>query len=321
MAVKLHAHASTMPCGGAMSLCGWPAVLTTEEPDAVTCELCKRRMRDARAEQAEERGQLTGGAAYREAHAALSFLADVYLGQYQGPPLSTPRRATAFASTAHALASMVLADVDGWTMGSLGDPDRLEQLAGRMGGRATGEDAFGASSYLDAIVTVRAAWARAWLGVDPTPLTLDEARACTLLRFVGAEMHDAESGTQRRQLTPHEIAEAMVQRGLVVSPKMIGRITRHAGSAVYEYLLEREMVPAMRRAKGVESMAESITDNDLIGWEEIAKFLSTGTPCSVDTARRYARELEMPIYRFQNRVEARSDELREWRATRLQAVG
>lgn len=47
---------------------------------------------------------------------------------------------------------------------------------------------------------------------------------------------------------------------------------------------------------------------DLFGWKEIAALLER----SVDTARRYAREGDLPVRRVRGRIEARRDELLEW---------
>lgn len=320
MSPKLHAHAGIV-AGAPMGLCGWQAVLTTTEATAVTCESCRKKLRHMhddklramgidyleRTVTIQEQGpdgriKLRNVKRRTMAKEGIEGILDKLAGDWEGKHKG-PRMETRWAGIGHALAEMVRADLDGPLGTSMSDPDRMERLSGRLGGLTPSSTSREESEAQD-LHTVRRAWRLAFVGWDPTPLTMHEARTATVLRYVGKVTE--KSGIQTK--SPTEIAEML---GEGVTPKAVGRATRQAGQRVYEYLRERELVPARRpytTAREQDDMA--LGGYDYVGWKAIAEALEV----SEATAKRWRDRTDhpLPVHPIGGNVRARGTELEAW---------
>ncbi len=309
MTLRLHLHAHDAG-GYAHAVCGWQAVACTTEIESVTCRKCLGVMRAA-ADAKEAAERRPDGAFYytgrrlTEVRHAVETLVDVVAGDYAGKR-AVRHLETRYASVAHALAEMAVLNVDGIDTTSVHNPTRLERLAGRLGGTGDSGGRAPAEETIHDWLTVKSVWRQAFVHVDCEPIGVELARTATLLRYVGASV-DGET----RPLNLREIAAELCDRyGHRADAKRLGKITRAARTEVYEALRQRNLIPEEAR-----SMADRATDNDLKGWKAIADFLE----CSVDTAKRWEAEHELPVKRFLGNVEADSDELRAWREKNTQS--
>lgn len=325
MALKVHAHAGFV-AGSAQGLCGHFAVRTTTDALAVTCETCKKKLRQLHDEKLRaegidyleryvtihEQGPSGSVKAKRVKRAVMARegvegILDKLSGRWEGKH-KAPRLETRYSGITHALQHMVAADLDGFGGASLSDPDRMERLSGRMGGPSSTRGDTREETEAHDLHAVRSAWRGAFTGWDPAPLTTTEARAATLMRYVGENVH--REGLIRR--SPTEIAVKLSERSNTeITPKAVGRATRQAGQRIYEYLRERELVPERRpylTPREAEDMA--LGGYDYTGWKEIADALGVHEA----TARRWhGREDDpLPIHPIGGQVRARATELEEW---------
>lgn len=305
---RVHAHAGHA-AGLTRSLCGHLAVKTTEDEAEVTCQPCKRRLRLARSErEAAAGGSLFNGQRLRDLRDGLEGLASQLSGEWLGTRKAA-RMTTRWASIGHALAEMVAVDNDGPSGASLSDPDRIELLSGRLGGGGTKGSVTAVERQADDLHTVRAAWCLVWSILDTSPLTLDEARGCTLLRYVGAQSEDGE----RRAMRPTEIADFLAgEQGFAsATPRAVGRVTGRAGQLVYEHLRERGLVPERRPyARTAVTQEIAVIGYDFKSWKDITDALGV----SRETARRWSERDEdpLPIDRIGGIVRAKRAEIEAW---------
>lgn len=330
MARKPRIHLDVTTTGAALvrGLCGSLGGETTEERPRVTCLRCRVRMRrqDAEAESVRRESYVNDLAFMEETRKpldrtgskrhlaavvhAFSAYADMIIEGSQRP--HHVKRERPYASPSHALAELVRTRLDGYPQRSLSDPRRLEALTGALGSivrTPQGEDR--AAAQADHIVHVEralhAAFVAPWDGVPE--LSPDVCRLIVVARLVG-----------RRPVA--EVAELLAERmpehvRHLVTPRLVGRVTRHAYSEMERDLVERELCEpseteqegsGARALDGEADMSGEVSDNDLRGMKAIAAFLGV----SERTARQYQAE-GMPTYNFRGQVEAKSAELRSWR--------
>jgi hypothetical protein len=319
----------------ATSICGWPAVETTDDRGAVTCKMCMATLR-----------RRESGAPLRDeySHTSASFFeatrrplpmanldartrklwADVVgsVADLIAEGGSTPvavKRTTPFASVPHALAELVAVQADGFAQPSTGDPARIEALTGALGGRSVGAPGeTRATSQAETLVHVKQALERVFVGNWDAVgcLTPEVCRLAVLLRLVGRK-----PGVEVAEM----IAERMpAEDRPLVTPTRIARIVRYASDELRADLVRRELIepeaenaatagrardePDDRRASGVHPrVGEDEMAGWLDGWGQIALHLGV----SIRTAQRWASE-GMPTHVFRGKPQAKADELTAW---------
>lgn len=318
-------HLDATPAGAVLSrsACRMMQVRVTADRSIVTCRLCVRHVEEeerralelargyepnltklyagdsAEFLRATEKPLPTSGltAAQRKAwQYVFGAVAELIAGQ-RGDGIR-PARTTRWLSVRHALAELVHYRVHGASVASLTDPDRIAKQAGLLGTTYSPPGPDRAMTLVEDLAPVQRAWALAYQGPWPSNevqrLTEEEARQVCLRLVVGQE------------------PQVQVAEDLRVDGKTVGRAARQGYHRVWTYLAERDLIPRHEGRARVEVTANKSTDSDLFGWKEIAEFLGVHEA----TARDWADEEEMPVRRFGRGVEARRDELREWRASR-----
>jgi len=234
------------------------------------------------------------GEELRHVRAAVEGLARKIAGEWFGAE-HAERVPTRFFSVGHALRWYLVVAIDGYSLAPIGDPDRLYKLVHAPGVPSSNREPS----------TIRDANDFLTIG-NALDSTTDDVTATTIVLARYAA-----------QMTPLEISERLFVDGVALTPKAIGKTTRNAYAALHAQLVDAELVPV----KGSESMEDDrpnpLTDSDLFGWEEISRVLRV----SVSTAKRWARSHGLPIKRFtvggdRARVEASTDDLRQWRQER-----
>jgi hypothetical protein len=229
-------------------------------------------------------------------------LSEIIAGVRDHPGRPQLAREERFASVPHALATYAVWRIDGPGQGR-GPGETLLQIA-RYQCRVQWSSKASVPAPLDMaedIVCIDRAVRRAYETLPyMCPLLPKECEAALMYRYAG-----------RR--TPTEVAAIFAEprlkdeKPIDVSPRQIGRITRHGHDRVYEYLRERGMVPHEERRKGFEMANPGGYDCE--GWVQIADALGV----KESTARDWlAADEQMPVRKILGRVYARKSELAKW---------
>lgn len=322
--MKRHYDATPPDAVLSHSLCpyGYGGVTTTE-PGAVTCSVCRSKLARAHNAEASEAAKFEGEYVHdtdfieatrdplpvgtnltRAQRAAWRHVFDgvarVIMSETDRER-SRPQRETRFAGVTHALAELVRAATDGAPMGSVGDPKRLLRQSCFGSQRGVGRRLDRGLRQVEDLHHVRQAWDAAYDGEWGGVLDERECREICLRRYVGDE-------------GPKAIAADISGRtGRRVTTKLVGRVSRAGFGRIWEHLRDRELIPHGRQRRTEGTMGKGdVTPCDLFGWRQIAEYLGVHQ----DTAKDWYRNDGLPVYHFKGRVETRSEELREWRRSR-----
>lgn len=212
------------------------------------------------------------------------------------------RRDEPYSSTAHALGALLAYSEDGAPVLGLGDPDRLSRIMhlGR-GGSARDANPGPAARQVEDLALVR----KALSAVRPSEcrgmLDAEAVQGAVLMHYA-------------RGAPWPEVAERIGARmGWHVPEKLIASEGRRAHQMVYESLRARGLVPRAQQTKEAEEMDGS----ELKQWKDVAAFLGV----SVSTARRWARDMGLPVFKLGGRVVTSARALESWQAENAMRVG